>query len=148
MNNDFINITFADKDFDTSTMLHCSVIKKNHKIHNKLILGVSSLIFLSNTNSLQFGYDNFYENTNYIYIPSSICFPGNSEIINNPISFGKIRIVAKAKMKKKYFISDEELENKVKVCSNNLTNGDAYSSIDDFVKYNSGRFISSLDKWL
>lgn len=148
MEKDFIDITSIEKGCDTSTMLAYRGIKKNYKIH-KLILGVSSLIFLSNTDYSPFGTEAFCEDTNCTYIPSSVCFPGESEGIINPVSFGKKRIVAKAKIKKKYFISDEELEQRMGTCSSTeILPKEEESSIDDFVKYNSGRFINSLDKWL
>ena len=57
--------------------------------------------------------------------------------------------MAKAKIKKKYFISDEELEQRMGTDSpKEILPNEEESSIEDFVKYNSGRFINSLDKWL
>lgn len=148
MEKDFIDITSIEKGCDTSTMLAYRGIKKNYKIH-KLILGVSSLFFLSNTDYSPFGTDTFCEDTNCTYIPSSVCFPGESEGIIKPVSFGKKKIVAKAKIKKKYSISDEELEQRMGAYSpKELITNEEESSIEDFVKYNSGRFINSLDKWL
>lgn len=148
MEKDFIDITSIEKGCDTSTMLAYRGIKKNYKIH-KLILGVSSLFFLSNTDYSPFGTETFCEDTNCTYIPSSVCFPGESEGIIKPVSFGKKKIVAKAKIKKKYSISDEELEKRMGAYSpKELITNEEESSIEDFVKYNSGRFINSLDKWL
>lgn len=148
MEKDFIDITSIEKGCDTSTMLAYRGIKKNYKIH-KLILGVSSLFFLSNTDYSPFGTETFCEDTNCTYIPSSVCFPGEAEGIIKPVSFGKKKIVAKAKIKKKYFISDEELEKRMGAYSpKELITNEEESSIEDFVKYNSGRFINSLDKWL
>lgn len=148
MEKDFIDITSIEKGCDTSTMLAYRGIKKNYKIH-KLILGVSSLFFLSNTDYSPFGTETFCEDTNCTYIPSSVCFPGEPEGIIKPVSFGKKKIVAKAKIKKKYSISDEELEQRMGAYSpKELITNEEESSIEDFVKYNSGRFINSLDKWL
>lgn len=148
MEKDFIDITSIEKGCDTSTMLAYRGIKKNYKIH-KLILGVSSLFFLSNTDYSPFGTETFCEDTNCTYIPSSVCFPGESEGIIKPVSFGKKKIVAKAKIKKKYSISDEELEKRMGAYSpKELITNEEESSIEEFVKYNSGRFINSLDKWL
>ena len=107
------------------------------------------MFFLSNTDYSPFGTETFCEDTNCTYIPSSVCFPGESEGIIKPVSFGKKKIVAKAKIKKKYSISDEELEQRMVAYSpKELITNEEESSIEDFVKYNSGRFINSLDKWL
>lgn len=148
MEKDFIDITSIEKGCDTSTILAYRGIKKNYKVH-KLILGVSSLFFLSNIDYSQFATEAFCEDTNCTYIPSSVCFPGESEGIIKPVSFGEKKIVAKAKIKKKYFISDEELEQRMNTdYPKEILPNEEESSIEDFVKYNSGRFINSLDKWL
>lgn len=146
MKNDIFNISSIEKGCDSSTTLAYKGIKKNYKIP-EIILGVSSLFFLSNTDNYFFELEDFMPGVDKIYIPNSVCFPGESNSIISPYVFEKKRMVAKAKIKKQYFISDQELLDRID--SNTLNSRiDDYSDINDFVKYNSGRFISSLEKWL
>lgn len=148
MDNDFNSIPVIDKGCDTSTTLAYPGLKKNYKIH-KILFGVSSLIFLSNTDFSPFAHDSVYcEEPNCIYIPNSVCFPGETGTVK-PISFNRNRKVVKAKFKKQYFISDEELENRLSTGTDlPPLQGKENADIDDFIKYNSGRFKNSLDQWL
>jgi hypothetical protein len=146
MDNDFINIASPEKGCDTSTMLAFNGIKKNYKIHDKLLLGVSSLLFLSSTNNLPLQYTDFCENINCTYIPNSICFPGENSTLMDSFILKKKRKTARAKIKRDTFISDEELEKRLNDNINISTHEEP--SIESFINYNSGRLIKGLDKWL
>ena len=146
MDNDFINIASPEKGCDTSTMLAYNGIKKNYKINDTLLFGVSSLLFLSSMDNLPLQYSDLCENINCTYIPNSICFPGENDTLMDPFSIKKKRKTARAKVKRETFVSDEELEKRL---SDNI-NISTYeeSSIESFIDNNSGRLIKGLDKWL
>jgi hypothetical protein len=146
MDNDFINIASPEKGCDTSTMLAYNGIKKNYKIHDTLLLGVSSLLFLSSTDNFPLQYGDFCENINCTYIPSSICFPGDTDTLMDSFFIKKKRKIARAKVKRETFVSDEELEKRL---GDNI-NISTYEEpgVESFIDNNSGRLIKGLDKWL
>ncbi|OUP27622.1 hypothetical protein [Bacteroides sp. An19] len=146
MDKDFINIVSPEKGCDTSTTLAYNGIKKNYKIHDTLLLGVSSLLFLSSTNNLPLQYNDFCENINCTYIPNSICFPGENDTLMDSFFIKKKRKIARAKIKRETFISDEELEKRLS--DNIYVPTHEEPSIESFIDYNSGRLIIGLDKWL
>ena len=140
-----INRYFIDDNTTASVSLAYHGVKKHSKICN-LLLGVSSVLLLSSGESIDVMSNNYdMQSINSNYIPNSICFAGSTSFIEE-CYFPKRKI--SAKLKKKYTLTDEELSKRINENSFASFNNGAEEFIGDFIEYNSGRFISSLNKWL
>lgn len=126
------------RDINTSINLYNCKTKKPSKIYCVLV-GVSSIMFLSNIDTSNSSEQLFINNDTVLRLTN--CVEENAPM--NRILSSKKRMIAK--LKKQYSPTDEELAEKLTAKDMILCNN---IDIENFIKHNSGRLISSLDKWL
>lgn len=139
-----IPTTFIDNS-TTATSLAYSELESNYKFQ-EIVLGVSSLLFFPNIGNFASSQEESLSCLGCTQIPNVQSFPKEGSSIGGANLLSKPR-TGKAKIKKKYILSDEELEKRL---SANTPSPilDEENTITDFVNHNSGRLISGLEKWL
>ena len=135
-------------DYETATnILRRQGIKKHDKV-NYLILGASILLFLSNTENAFSNNEEALPRINCTYISNSVCLSEEQRWFSEPSPNMTEHRIAKAKIKKKYVISDEEMEKRVAANPTPTSTQTEEGNIDEFIRYNSGHYIDCLEEWL
>jgi hypothetical protein len=145
MSNEFV--CSIEENLATSVSLaKYNNMKKSSKVNN-LLCGalVSSTLFLSpNVDQFLYNPDILCMN-NYL---SSITFAGKDNVCSDE-SYIPHKKKATAKLKKQYTPTDDELSDLIKENEAlDLLFIDNKEDYKEFIKYNSGRLLSTLERWL